>query len=253
MKVASVQLNSRWEDRQYNLMRAKKFVQQAQQDRCDLVIFPEMFGSGFSMNSANIAEPADGPTCKQLTELARQHEINIIAGLVEKNHMGHQNIALTIDRTGQIQGKYIKNYPFSHAGEHLYYEAGNEQIVCQIDGVSLSTFICYDLRFPELFRKVVKDVSLMVVIASWPEVRQEHWLSLLKARAIENQCVVIGVNRTGEDGNGLTYVGGSQVINPLGQILSVADAKTEYQLTELDMSVVQRTRSQLPFLQDIKS
>lgn len=256
MKVASIQLNSVWEDPKYNLERVEQFVHKAQNDGCDVVILPEMFSSGFSMNAKKIAEQANGSSCQMLCQLAQEHHINLIAGLVEKiddeDNDVYQNVAVMIDRNGQIIARYIKNYPFSNAGEHLYYQAGNETVVYEIDGVKASTFICYDLRFPELFRQVAQQVEMMVVIASWPAARLDHWLSLLKARAIENQCFVVGVNRIGRDGNDLDYTGGSQVVDPFGHIISLADEKTEYQMTELNISKVKKIREQLPFLQDMK-
>lgn len=253
MKIASIQFNSLWEDTQKNLNRIEGFVSTAKDDDCDLLILPEMFSSGFSMSANKIAEPTGGMTSQLLCQLSKRYHINIIAGLVEKTQHVCHNIAITIDRAGRVINKYVKNYPFSLAGEHQHYEAGNIAVVCDVDEVKLSTFICYDLRFPELFRSVAKQVQMMVVIASWPETRIDHWVSLLKARAIENQCFVVGVNRTGSDGNGLQYNGRSLVVDPYGQILSLAGEHSEYQLTQIDICTVQKIRQQLPFLQDMKT
>lgn len=256
MRIASIQLNSEWENPQHNMQRAEKFVEKAHKDGCDVVILPEMFCTGFSMNAKKIAEPVDGHTCQTLCQLARKHQINLIAGLVEKvdeelNPI-FRNVAVMINRDGHIIDRYVKNYPFSKAGEHHYYQAGNETVIYDIEGIKASTFICYDLRFPELFRTVAQQVEMMVVIASWPAARLDHWLSLLKARAIENQCFVVGVNRIGRDGNNLDYSGGSQVVDPYGHIISLADEQTEYLVTELDISEVKKVRENLPFLQDMK-
>ncbi|MBL4659833.1 MAG: carbon-nitrogen family hydrolase [Alcanivoracaceae bacterium] len=252
MKIASIQLNIVWENRRENLHRAEKFIQQAQVNACDLVIFPEMFNSGFSMNSAAVAERPGGLSSQKLSELAKKHHINIIAGLTEINDNQASNMALMINRQGIIKAKYIKNYPYSHAGEDQSYMTGNQQVVFEIDGVKASVFICYDLRFPELFRKVAKQVQVIFVIASWPETRQDHWQTLLKARAIENQCFIVGVNRIGKDGNGLNYIGGSQVFDPFGVSLSKGGIEQEYLVTELDLLKVDTIRQELPFLQDIK-
>ena len=252
MKVASIQLNIVWESRQENLHRVEKFIQQAKADACDLVVLPEMFNSGFSMNCAVVAECPDGLSSQKLSELAKKHHINIIAGLTEINNNLASNIALMINREGMIKAKYIKNYPFSPVGEDKSYVTGNQQVVFEIDGVKASVFICYDLRFPELFRKVAKQVQMIFVIASWPETRQDHWQTLLKARAIENQCFIVGVNRIGKDGNGVKYIGGSQVFDPSGVNLSRAGKEQEYLVTELDLSKVNKLRQELPFLQDIK-
>ena len=129
---------------------------------------------------------------------------------------------------------------------------GNEQVVFEVDGIKSSIFICYDLRFPELFRKVAKDINVIFVIANWPEVRQPHWESLLQARAIENQCFIVGVNRIGKDGNDLIYGGGSNVFSPLGENLSRGGKNQEYIVTDLDTAEVGAVRERFPFLQDMK-
>jgi len=252
MKIASIQLNIVWQNRQENLHRAEKFIQQAKMDACDLVVLPEMFNSGFSMNSAAVAERPDGLSSQKLSKLAKKHHINIIAGLTQIKDNLASNIALVINRQGIIKAKYIKNYPYSHAGEDKSYMTGNQQVVFELDEVKASIFICYDLRFPELFRNVAKQVQVIFVIASWPETRQDHWQTLLKARAIENQCFVVGVNRIGKDGNGLNYIGGSQVFDPSGVNLSRGGKEQEYLVTELELSKVNIIRQELPFLQDMK-
>jgi len=252
MKIASIQLNIAWEDKAENFERAANFIERAKQDNCDLVVLPEMFNTGFSMNADSISEPVNTETSSFLSEIARKHQINLIAGFAEKNADRNENIALFIDRKGQIKSRYIKNYPYSYADEDQYYVIGDEQVIFQLEEHPASLFICYDLRFPELFRKVARQVEIMFVIASWPKPRQMHWETLLKARAIENQCFVVGVNRIGIDGNGLEYGGGSHVYAPSGEDLSRGDASQEYIVTEIDFSEVTNVRDSLPFLNDIK-
>jgi len=252
MKVASIQLNIVWEDKQANFERAASFIERAKRDNCDLVVLPEMFNTGFSMNADSISEPVNTKTSKFLSEIAKKHQINLIAGFVEKNADKNENIALFIDRKGQIKSRYVKNYPYSCAGEDQFYASGDEQVVFQLEDHPASVFICYDLRFPELFRKVARQIELMFVIASWPKPRQMHWETLLKARAIENQCFVVGVNRIGKDGNNLEYGGGSHVYSPSGEDLSRGDEDQEYIVTEIDFSEVTSARKSLPFLNDIK-
>ncbi len=252
MKIASIQLDIVWENQAENLRRAEKFIEKAKVDDCDVVVFPEMFNSGFSMNADVVAESIDGTTGQMLSQLANKHQINILAGITEKNGKEFRNIAIMFDRKGMLKAKYIKNYPYSNAGEDKYYIAGNKPEIFEIDGIKSSVFICYDLRFPELFRKVAKQVELVFVIASWPEIRQDHWQTLLKARAIENQCFVVGVNRIGTDGNQLSYIGGSQVYDPMGVNISTAGKNVEYIITTINLSEVNRVRTTLPFLNDIK-
>lgn len=251
MKIVIIQLNIIWKNKSENLIRAEDFIKQANADGADLVVFPEMFNTGFSMDSQEIAEAEKGETFLVLSSLAKKYKINLIAGLAESSG-SLKNIALSINRQGDLLAKYIKNYPFSFAGEDKFYQAGDEQVVFELDGVKCSTFICYDLRFPEVFRGVAKQVEVIFVIANWPASRQLHWQSLLQARAIENQCFVVGVNRTGEDGNGLTYAGGSCIFNPLGHCLLLADEMNEYHFIEIDSSEVAAIRDAFPFLLDMK-
>ena len=252
MKIASIQFNSIWEDSEINLNAAEKWFKQAHEDGCDLIVFPEMFNTGFSMNAEKIAEEPNGESSNKLCQLAAQYNLNVIAGITEKQDDHFLNVGLYIDRKGNIQSKYIKNYPYSPSGEAAVYQRGNQSVIFDLEGISSSLFICYDLRFPELFRPVCKQVSIIFVIASWPKVRQEHWEALLKARAIENQCFVVGVNRIGHDGNNLDYTGGSSVYTPLGKCLSRGEPEQEYILTEIDISEVETVRRKLPFLEDMK-
>ena len=252
MRIASIQLNIAWENTAENLRNASKFINIAKNDGCDIVVFPEMFNVGFSMNINAIAEPKEGYTTIKLCELAKKHEINLIAGYSEKAETKAKNVAISINRNGEITGRYTKNHPFSFAHEDNFYLPGNDQAIFEIDHVKCSMFICYDLRFPELFRLVAKDVFIIFVIANWPEVRQSHWESLLKARAIENQCFIVGVNRTGKDANDLVYAGGSHVYHPTGDDLSRGGKNQAYIVTDVNISDVADVRKEFPFLQDMK-
>ncbi len=252
MKIASIQLNISWENKQENLIKAERFIETAKNDNCDLIVFPEMFNTGFSMDVGKIAEQPNSDTTRALCELAKKYRINLIAGYAEKDNSKGKNVALIIGREGNVNARYVKNHPFSFAKEHESFLPGNEQVVFEVDGIKSSIFICYDLRFPELFRKVAKDIKIIFVIANWPEVRQPHWEALLQARAIENQCFIIGVNRIGKDGNDLVYGGGSNVFSPLGINLSRGGKNQEYIVTDLDISEVGAVRERFPFLQDMK-
>jgi omega-amidase len=276
MKIASVQLDIKWHDRYENLVKASHLIERAAQNSCELIIFPEMFNSGYSMSSETVCESMDGDTLSTLSDLAKSHNINIIAGLAvirrakeiqalerqaeqEDSDEGQAassqlavNIAVLINNQGELVSDYVKNYPFTLAGEKQVYATGQQQTTYQLNGYTGSTFICYDLRFPELFRQVAKHVDFMVVIASWPSTRQNHWELLLQARAIENQCFVIGVNRIGKDGNQLSYTGGSLVCDPMGKVLSLGSASQEYIETTIELADTKRTREQFPFLDDMK-
>lgn len=146
-----------------------------------------------------------------------------------------------------------KIHPFSFSGEDKYYIAGINPVIFNIDDSPCSVFICYDLRFPEIFKKVAKNVQAIFVIANWPASRKEHWETLLKARAIENQCFVIGVNRIGVDGNGITYHGASNIFDPSGNNILCGNDKDEFLTGEINLKDAAEVRSKFPFLKDMKA
>jgi predicted amidohydrolase len=254
VKAALIQLNTAWEDRQRNYEKAGFFAKKAAGESCDLIVFPEMFNTGFSMNLAAIADEGIGETTSALSEIAEKNNINLIAGFPIKapGEDKGRNMAVAYDRKGMLRATYAKMHPFCLADEEKYYIAGDNVTTFDIDGIPSSIFICYDLRFPEVFRKVAKQVHAIFVIANWPSERVEHWNALLKARAIENQCFMIGVNRTGIDGNGICYSGSSCVIDPIGNFICSGSESDEYLVCEFDPARVNEVRSQFPFLKDMR-
>ncbi|MBI9099818.1 MAG: hypothetical protein JEY91_15165, partial [Spirochaetaceae bacterium] len=219
---------------------------------CDMAVFPEMFSTGFSMNNAAIAEKTNGFLLDRLKKIGGNRGIAIIAGMAEKVENSYENRAYVINSDGEVLGHYTKNYSFSYSGEDKKYRSGDNQLIFDLNEVSSSVFICYDLRFPELFRKVSPLVSVMYIIANWPEERIEHWNTLVKARAIENQCFVVAVNRTGIDGYGLEYNGQSKVIDPLGKEISPFYKNDELIMVEIDERETAFVRERFPFLKDMR-
>ena len=191
---------------------------------------------------------------KKLDNL-NQCDINVVVEYVVKDFDGKRgrNIAVVYNRKGEWISKDVKLYPFSYAGEDLFYIAGKDTAIFSIEGMTASIFICYDLRFPEAFRRVAKNVQAIFVLANWPSDRREHWETLLKARAIENQCLVIGVNRIGADGNGIHYPGASHIYDPLGNDVCSGSETEEFLMGEFNPSEVVRIRSEYPFLKDMRS
>ncbi|MBI5098012.1 MAG: carbon-nitrogen family hydrolase [Nitrospirae bacterium] len=253
MKIALVQLDIVWESKKANLEKAQVFVEKAAHEKCDIVVFPEMFNTGFSMNVPTIAEDEDGETASVLSDMAKRYKINLIAGFSAKALDGEKgrNLAVVYNREGKIISKYAKMYPFSFAKEDQYFVAGDNTVIFNIDGMPASVFICYDLRFPEVFRSVAKEVQAIFVIANWPSARKEHWETLLKARAIENQCFVVGVNRTGKDGNDIYYSGDSRIFDPLGNKICSGGETDEFFIGEINPRDVIEARSRFPFLKDM--
>lgn len=249
MKIAIAQLNILWENKEENFKKVERLAQKAK--CCDILVLPEMFNTGFSMNTS-LSEIRGGKTEKFLSNLASSLNINIVAGYSLKYYNKAKNISAVFSRDGRLITTYVKIHPFSLLEEDKYFTSGKSPVVFKIDETPCSVFICYDLRFPEVFRKVADRVSVIFVIANWPSLRDEHWQTLLKARAIENQCFVVGVNRVGVDGNGITYSGHSSVYDPWGESVMIADKKESLNICYLPIEKVSEIRVKYPFLKDRK-
>ncbi|MEJ2315100.1 MAG: carbon-nitrogen family hydrolase [Nitrospirota bacterium] len=253
MKAALLQMDIAWESKGENLAKAGELLRHAGKGGCDVAVLPEMFSTGFSMGAAALAEAEDGNTAAFLSGIAEECSMNVIAGFAAKGGTrGSRNVAHAYGRDGRLLASYTKMHPFCIAGEHEHFEAGAGPVVFELDGVPSSVFICYDLRFPEALRRVAREALLVFVIANWPSSRAGHWNALLRARAIENQCFVAGVNRTGSDGNQLEYSGGSAVYGPLGEDVCSAGQGEELLLCEFDPSYAKTVRKQYPFLKDMR-
>ncbi len=250
MRVALVQFDVRWESPAENYLRTERHIQEAAACGARLVLLPEMFATGFSMRPERIAETTDGATHAFLSAVAADLGIHIIAGVattvpgVERP----ENRAVHVSPAG-IQESYAKIHPFSFAGEEQHYGAGTRVATWHIEGLRVTPFICYDLRFPEPFRLAADDTDLYVVIANWPERRRYHWQTLLRARAIENLAYVAGVNRVGE-GEGLHYAGDSALISPWGEALVSAAEGESVLLADVSPGVVAQARANFPALHD---
>jgi len=255
VKVGLLQINSAWEAPGENYGRASELISSAAAQGCDVAVLPEMFPTGTSSNTAVTAEPPEGPTHTFLGAAAKKHAMNIIAGFALQGPAAGSkpaNIAAVYSRQGDRVALYTKIYPFSPALENRTYEAGSVPVIFRLEEATCGIFICYDLRFPEVFRSIAKKVQAIFVIANWPRVRIEHWEALLRARAIENQCFVIGVNRTGVDGNGLYYSGCSQIIDPWGRVLCHGSEHEPVIIQEFDPREAERYRAKYKFLNDMK-
>jgi predicted amidohydrolase len=213
-----------------------------------------MFDTGFSMNISAISENEKGETFRTLSGFAKKYGLNAIAGFAAKTpgRKKARNLAVAFDRNGSYIATYTKMHPFSFGKEDKYFSAGNARVIFHIEDVPASLFICYDLRFPEIFRDVSRAVRMIFVLANWPASRTDHWEALLRARAIENQCFVIGVNRTGKDGNNIRYSGASHVFDPLGKDICAGGPKEQFITCEIDPEEVIKVRSQFPFLKDMR-
>ncbi len=248
MRLALVQMDLAWEDVAENHRRARRHLEEARNRGARLALLPEMFCTGFSMKSDRIAQPAGGPSETFLREAASDLAMWILASLPEAGQPRPRNMAILAAPDGSAT-RYAKIHPFSFGGEDRVYTGGDRIVTVAVDGLRVTPFVCYDLRFPEPFRLVAEETDLFAVVANWPEPRREHWRTLLRARAIENLCFVAGVNRVGE-GGGLRYAGDSAVISPWGETLVEGSASDAVLVVDIDPDAVRDARAKFPALRD---
>jgi omega-amidase len=252
MRVAAAQMDITWHDRSANHEKARQMARQAKKAGAELLILPEMFATGFSMDTSITPEALDGVTPTLLRTLARESGLAIVGGFVlARDDGGPQNVSLAVDPNGNDLALYAKIHQIGLLGEDQSYEPGEWPVPFSIGELNAACFVCYDLRFPELFRLVVDRCELIMVIASWPAGRQSHWDLLLRARATESQCFLVGVNRVGHGGD-LDFIGGSAIIDPLGQVLAHGGDKETLIVADIDPAKVVEVRSSMPFLKDRK-
>ncbi|MDO8550540.1 MAG: carbon-nitrogen family hydrolase [Ignavibacteria bacterium] len=251
MNISLVQYNPSWENKKKNKDKILALLK-GEISKSDLLIFPEMTLTGFSMNAEKLYEEREGESFLFFSELAKKFSIQIMAGIIEKEGSDYFNTLLHIDASGGLVNYYRKIHPFSFSNEDKFYKGGEKHVITEIGEWKIGLSICYDLRFPELFRLYAKErVDLIVNIANWPVTRIDHWRTLLKARAIENQCYVAGVNRVGDDPNA-EYNGYSSVFDPMGkEIISVEDEERIIGV-ELNKEYIREVREKLPFLEDMR-
>ena len=242
-----------WEDREANFARVRGLLEDVRPEPRSLIILPEMFAVGFTMNVEGVAEEPGGPTERFLRELASNFDSFIVGGVVSRASSGKGlNEAVVAGPEGDVIARYAKLHPFTYAGETEHYERGRDIVTFDWDGLMTAPFICYDLRFPEVYRMAtMRGAGLLVTIANFPSARVHHWRTLLIARAIENQAYVVGVNRSGTDPN-VEYPGRSLVVDPRGDILSEAGAGEEVLKVEISVEEMERYRAALPVLRDIR-
>lgn len=255
MKIALVSLDQYWEGKEKNKQQILNFFEKGIKNKgLDLVVFPEMTLTGFTMNAeANSERISNSSSLKFFINLAKCHSCFIIFGVILKDTLNKfSNSAIVISPNGQIISHYKKIHPFSFAGEDLIYHSGEEINLFEIQNQSFGLSICYDLRFPELFQGLSKKANVIINIANWPQKRVEHWRTLLKARAIENQVFFIGVNRTGSDGNNISYEKSSSIFNSNGDIVHPIYTFPEIDIYDIDITEVNRTRESFPVKKDRK-
>jgi len=253
VQVIGCQFDIAWEDKQANFDQVRALLRNANVETGSLIVLPEMFATGFSMNVAKIAEPPQGPTQQFLSQLAQDTRAYIVGGVATTNGDGRgRNEALVIDPSGQEILRYCKLHPFSLGGEDKHFARGEATCSFTWGHFHVAPFVCYDLRFPEIFRhQAWFGAQLFVVIANWPAARDMHWQTLLRARAIENQAYVIGVNRVGSDPK-LTYLGHSLILDPHGATLAAGGEDAQLIEANLQIEPLLKYREQFPALRDMR-
>ncbi|MBT8379473.1 MAG: carbon-nitrogen family hydrolase [Ignavibacteria bacterium] len=250
MKIALVQYNPVWEDKEANKKKILELI--GDTESCELLIFPEMSLTGFSMEPQKIGEGIGGASFRFFSELALDKKTNVMAGIVEKRKERYYNTLIHIKPDGKFLKLYRKVHPFSYSGEEKQYSAGARPALSKIRKWKIGLTICYDLRFPEIFRKYGKKRAHIIInIANWPDTRVEHWRTLLKARATENQCYIAAVNRVGDDPK-LHYNGFSSVFDPMGKELISVENEEKLIQVDLNKNYVNEVREKFPFLEDVK-
>jgi len=254
VNVIALQLDIAWENKPANFEKVSRLLALASPRKDSLVVLPEMFATGFSMNVDAVAEPNGGTTETFLADTARRSGIHLVAGAAMRGRDAKvRNKALVFSPEGKLTAFYAKMHPFTPGGEAEHYTAGGNAVAFRWGECTVSPFVCYDLRFPEVFREAAAAhrPGLFAVIANWPEKRIQHWIRLLQARAIENQAYVVGVNRVGSDPY-YTYPGRSIIADPQGEILADAGEREGFIQAQLDLAALKKYREGLPFLDDLR-
>lgn len=263
-----IQSNLAWEDKKTNLSMFSDKIEGIE-GKTEVVVLPEMFSTGFSMEAGILAEAMDGETINWMKNLSRKKNIILTGSLIIKENDQYFNRLVWMLPNGEF-GVYDKRHLFAYSGEDNQFTAGCKRLITAVKGWKIKVQVCYDLRFPVWSRQtpiqapVVNneeatpiqrgnhspEYDVLLYVANWPRARSHAWKTLLTARAIENQCYVIGVNRVGEDGNNISYSGDSMVIDPLGEILYQMESREDIHTVTLEKSHLEEIRKKFPFLRD---
>ena len=249
LKISIVQTDIDWENKQENLRMLREKLH-ALRGTTEIVVLPEMFSTGFTMKSRELAEPVSGITVRILKELAADFQLALCGSFICSERSNYYNRAFFITPEGE-EFYYDKRHLFRMGNEAEYFSSGNNKLIISYRGWNICLLVCYDLRFPVWSRNVNNEYDLLIYMASWPQARRLAWDTLLCARALENMCYVCGVNRIGVDGNKLIYNGGSVVFSAKGEVLaSVPDGEEGIETVSLSLISLQQLRDKFPVWKD---
>ena len=255
LTITIIQSNLHWEDKKANLDMLSKKIESIK-EKTEVIILPEMFSTGFSMKPELFAEKMNGETVQWMKEIATEKKV-ILTGSVMINDSGKYFNRLIWMLPNGDHGMYDKRHLFAYGNEHTHFSSGTKRLIASVKGWKINLQVCYDLRFPVWARQSGFDAGseydLLVYVANWPEQRIHAWKTLLMARAIENQCYVVGVNRVGDDGNGIYHSGDSMIVDPLGEILYQKTNDEDIFTYPLQKEKLVEVREKFPFWKDADS
>lgn len=254
LTITLIQADLQWEDKQKNLRMLEEKISSIP-GRTEVIVLPEMFSTGFSMRPEVLAETMDGETIAWMKAQAARKKAIITGSVIITENGKYYNRLVWMQPDGNF-GYYDKRHLFAYAGEDQHYSPGNRRLIASVKGWKINLQVCYDLRFPVWSRHQFANTGgepefdLLIFVANWPERRNNAWKTLLQARAIENQCFAIGVNRVGRDGNDIYHSGDSMVVNPMGEVLYHKDHSEDLYTITLEKEEVEEVRKKLPFWKD---
>ena len=253
LSITTIQTNLYWQDKTSNLKMLEEKISTL--DKTEIVVLPEMFSTGFSMEPAALAEKMDGATVQWMKTVSARYGVVLTGSVIIEEDGKYFNRLIWMLPNGSY-GTYDKRHLFAFAGEDQQYTPGNKRLIASVKGWKINLQICYDLRFPVWTRQQLgqndglPEHDVIINVANWPHKRSHAWKTLLCARAIENQCYVIGVNRVGADGHNVYYSGNSLVVDPLGEVLYHQADEEDIFTVVLEKEVLDDIRKKFPFLQD---
>jgi predicted amidohydrolase len=253
LTITGIQSHLHWENRKANLEMFEQKIFSISQPT-EIVVLPEMFSTGFSMQPEKLAETMDGETLQWMRRVAAQKKIILTGSVIIEENENYYNRLVWVLPNGQV-GCYDKRHLFAYGHEDQHYTAGEKRLIASVNGWKINLLVCYDLRFPVWSRQASPQQSaleydVLIYVANWPERRVHAWTTLLQARAIENQCYVIGVNRTGDDGKKIHYTGESMAVDPMGEVLYHKKDEEDIFTVTLDKSHLEKAREKFPFWKD---
>jgi len=252
LTITGIQTQLHWENPDANRQMFEEKINSIA-EKTEIIILPETFSTGFSMKPKELAETMDGDTVKWIKKVAVEKKVILTGSVIIKEKENYHNRLIWMLPNGQ-HGIYDKRHLFAYAGENAEFTPGAKRMIASVKGWKINLLVCYDLRFPVWARQQIHEdgleYDLLIYVANWPERRNHAWKTLLQARAIENQCYVIGVNRVGHDGNNIYHSGDSMVIDPMGEVLYTKAHEEDVFTVTLHKEKLEEVRTRLPFWKD---